>query len=201
MFVNQGKVNSHQPPIAIGRTAEVFAWGSGQVLKLYLPEMPREWRDYEAKVGRIVVEAGLAQRQQLLANLERLPDGRAVCRGDFHPGNVLITSRGPLVIDWITASHGHPLVDVTRTMMILQGTGPLPEPLPVGLRILLAMQRMLQSVYLREYFHLRPGSKKEMERWIPLQAAARLNEDIPGEKPDLLARIEKGLSKQPFSEE
>ena len=241
MCADQGKGQLDQPPIAIGRTAEVFAWGSGQVLKLYRPQMPGEWRDYEAKVWRIVVEAGLAapcvlgtlkiegrpgivyqrvdgsfvlermkthpwesirlarkfarlhapmhaeerpelpsgreslrrriaraphlsnpQRQQLLANPERLPDGRAVCHGDFHPGNVLITSRGTLVIDWMTACHGHPLADVARTMIILQGTGPLPEPLPVKLRILLAMRRMLQRVYLKEYFHLRPGCK---ERW------------------------------------
>ncbi len=54
MYADQGTVNLHQPPIAIGRTAEVFAWGPGQVLKLDRPEMPGEWRDYEAKVGRIV---------------------------------------------------------------------------------------------------------------------------------------------------
>jgi len=57
-------------------------------------------------------------------------------------------------------------------MMILQGTGLVPEPLPVKLRILLARRRMLQCVYLREYFHLHAGCEKEMERWIPLQAAA-----------------------------
>jgi hypothetical protein len=86
-------------------------------------------------------------------------------------------------------------------MMILQGTGPGPEPLPVKLRILPARRRMLQRVYLREYFHWRPRCKKKIKRWITLQAAARLNEEIPGEKPELLARIEKGLANEPFSEE
>ena len=78
MFANQGKVNLQQPPIAIGRTAEVFAWGSAQVLKLHLPKMPGEWRDYEANVGRIVVEAGLAtnedipgEKPALLARIEK----------------------------------------------------------------------------------------------------------------------------------
>ena len=46
--------------IGQGRTAEVFAWGEGQILKLYRPDMPREWADYEARVGRLVTEAGLA---------------------------------------------------------------------------------------------------------------------------------------------
>ncbi len=65
MPADQEMVNLHQPPIASGRTAEVFALGSGQVLKLYRPEMPGEWRDYEAKVGRIVMEAGLATNEEI----------------------------------------------------------------------------------------------------------------------------------------
>jgi len=46
--------------IGQGRTAEVYAWGDGRILKLYRPEMPREWVDYEARAGRLVTDAGLA---------------------------------------------------------------------------------------------------------------------------------------------
>ena len=48
------------PLIGNGRTAEVFAWGDGQVLKLYRAGMPAQWVADEARVGRIVVDAGLA---------------------------------------------------------------------------------------------------------------------------------------------
>jgi len=105
------------------------------------------------------------------------------------------------VIDWITASHGHPLADVARTMILLQGTGPVPESVPLRLRILPARRRILQRIYLREYFHLCLGCKEEMEKWIPLQAVARPNEEIPGEKAELLVRIKKGLANQPFFKE
>ena len=47
-------------PIGAGRTAEVFAWGDGQILKLYRTDVPREWVGREAEVGRIVADAGLA---------------------------------------------------------------------------------------------------------------------------------------------
>ncbi|HEY4721512.1 MAG TPA: aminoglycoside phosphotransferase, partial [Anaerolineae bacterium] len=48
------------PLIGEGRTAEVYAWGDHQILKLYRRDMPNDWVEYEAKVGRMVCEAGLA---------------------------------------------------------------------------------------------------------------------------------------------
>ena len=47
------------PRIGIGRTAEVYAWGDHQILKLYRVDMPREWVHHEARIGQIVAEAGV----------------------------------------------------------------------------------------------------------------------------------------------
>jgi aminoglycoside phosphotransferase (APT) family kinase protein len=47
-------------PLAVGRTAEVFAWGDGRVLKLYRPQMPDAIGHAEARAARIVSAAGLA---------------------------------------------------------------------------------------------------------------------------------------------
>jgi Ser/Thr protein kinase RdoA (MazF antagonist) len=47
-------------PIAVGRTAEVFAWGEGRVLKLVRPEMPKGLGEVEARAARGVTAAGLA---------------------------------------------------------------------------------------------------------------------------------------------
>jgi hypothetical protein len=46
-------------PIAVGRTAEVFAWDDNRVLKLYRDWCPADWVEYELKIGRIVQGAGL----------------------------------------------------------------------------------------------------------------------------------------------
>jgi Ser/Thr protein kinase RdoA (MazF antagonist) len=45
--------------IAIGRTAEVYAWNDRQVLKLFRPEWPDEAVEREASIARAVWEAGL----------------------------------------------------------------------------------------------------------------------------------------------
>jgi hypothetical protein len=52
--------------------------------------------------------------------LDRLPDANAMRHFDFHPGQVLITTKGPVIIDWMTARQGHPLADVARTSIILR---------------------------------------------------------------------------------
>jgi aminoglycoside phosphotransferase (APT) family kinase protein len=45
--------------LARGRTAEVYAWGEGKVLKLFLPECPESWAQREARVTRAAHAAGL----------------------------------------------------------------------------------------------------------------------------------------------
>ena len=81
------------PLIGTGRTAEVFAWGDGQVLKLYRAGMPAQWVADEARVGRIVVDAGLAA--PVIGDIVEL-DGRL--------GVVYERLDGPSMLDYM-ASH------------------------------------------------------------------------------------------------
>jgi aminoglycoside phosphotransferase (APT) family kinase protein len=53
-------------------------------------------------------------KSTILASLGELPNGNVICHGDFHPKNVLITTEGPVIIDWADATLGHPLADVDR---------------------------------------------------------------------------------------
>jgi hypothetical protein len=182
------------PRIGTGRTAEVYAWGDHQILKLYWADMPREWIYHEARVGHIVAEAslhapaigdtievdgrlgiiferidgpamldalvrrpwnwrGLARqfaevhvamhncerpelpaqregliraivytpslddtaRQRVLAGLDQMAGGESMCHGDYHPGNIILSPRGPVVIDWMTAGHGNAVAYVARS--------------------------------------------------------------------------------------
>jgi aminoglycoside phosphotransferase (APT) family kinase protein len=45
--------------------------------------------------------------------------GDRVLHLDFHPGNVMLTARGPVVIDWTNASAGAPGEDVAMAYLIL----------------------------------------------------------------------------------
>ena len=254
-------------PLARGRTAEVFAWKDGQVLKLFFDWVPPVWVETEAKVSRLVYEAGLpapaieglvevngrrgivfervegpsmlgewkskplilvrsarqlaelhaathalvgaelpANRQRLegsiraaqalpapmkeavLSALARLPDGDALLHGDFHPDNVIMTARGPIIIDWMTATRGNPLADVARTSMLL-GLAALP-PGTRGRWVIEAGRKLYHATYLRRYLELRPASREEIAAWRLPILAARLNENIAPEQAQLLALIE-----------
>ena len=106
---------------ATRKLAELHAQIHSYVASPELPTQRQRIRDRIAAV-RDVSEA---DKQAARLCLEKLPDGEAVCHGDFHPENVLFTARDPLIIDWDGASHGDPLGDVACTSRLLQ-TASLP---------------------------------------------------------------------------
>ena len=57
--MSQPSTTSLGKPIALGRTAEVYAWGDGQVLKLFHDWMSAQAVEYEAQIARAVHAAGL----------------------------------------------------------------------------------------------------------------------------------------------
>ena len=120
--------------------------------------------------------------------LETMPTGDRICHGDLHPGNVLLTTRGESVIDWVDATRGNPLVDVARTTIIFLGaaqSAEIPRPL---MKILVAL---FHATYIRHYFKLCPGGEDEYRRWFPIVAAARLSEGIPELEAWLLTQVRK----------
>jgi thiamine kinase-like enzyme len=126
-------------------------------------------------------------QDKLLARLAALPDGQSLCHGDYHPGNILITRRGPVVIDWMTACTGVPAADVARTNLLLtigpKAAGDLLSP------ILKLAVRFYHRAYRSHYNAQVPGAQEQAERWLPVIAAARLVEDIPPERTALLNTI------------
>jgi len=141
------------------------------------------------------LQYAIAQTQQLtedlrnkaLTLLHALPDGKQLCHGDYHPGNVMLTKNGSIVIDWMTARMGSPWADVARTSMILnigvKSAGKQVRPL-IRMAILL-----YHRAYLNRYRTLFPNTKNELNRWLPVIAAARLNEDIEPEREALMQMI------------
>ena len=140
--------------------------------------------------------------------VEKIDAGaRHVCHGDFHPDNILVASdTGPcagnsaknpmgstrlelVAIDWTNAYAGNPLGDVARTCLMLQSPF-MPEG--VTKWFLLAARKIKQVVYnayLSEYLRFSKATAGEMERWILPVAAARLRENVPGEREWLLTIV------------
>ena len=112
-----------------------------------------------------------AEKEQLRRCLASLPDGDALCHGDFHPANILQSSRGPVIIDWSAATRGHPLGDVARTSHLFE-VAELPDDSPRFILWLFRITRAaLHQTYLKRYFQLRPARRSDLEAWRPLQKA------------------------------
>jgi Ser/Thr protein kinase RdoA (MazF antagonist) len=255
-------------PIAHGRTAEIYSWEDGRILKLFRDWCPPDWVDYEARIARALYAAGVPSpaageiveidgrrgliyerldgismlqdmntrpwllpryahqlaelqvqinrqsipglpsykdrlehdihhtkhlteeiREKALSRLAALPEGQNLCHGDYHPGNILLTNRGPVVIDWMTACTGDPCADVARTSLLLtigpKAAGDLVSPMikmAVGL---------YYRLYRKHYHSLVPDTQQQVELWLPVIAAARLNEDIDPEREAILELIKK----------
>ncbi len=174
----------------VGRTlAELHA----SIHQEQLPEIPTI--DIRARLAqRITESSGLPSRivDAVLAVLDKMPDDTAprLCHGDFHGENVLMSLRGPAVIDWPDSLNADPAVDVARTVLVHR----LAPYQARGLKRLAtrALIWKVERSYLRRYSQLCSLDLDALEAWqIPL-AAARLSEGIRGEDqvvPNLIERL------------
>ena len=55
------------------------------------------------------------ERDEARGLLELLPPGDALCHGDFHPANIILTERGPVILDWFDAASGNAMADFVRS--------------------------------------------------------------------------------------
>ena len=114
-----------------------------------------------------------AEKEAARRHLAKLPPGDRVCHGDFHPGNILLTERGPVIIDWSAATRGHAPADVARTCVLFESALP-PEGTSLRIRLLAKVaRRAIHETYLKRYLDRRPGTVDEVEFWrVPQRMAA-----------------------------
>jgi len=106
--------------------------------------------------------------------LDKLPDGAALCHGDFHPGNILISDGKVTVIDFMNICRGNYLYDIARTVFLVQYT-PVPEEITDKDKFI-HLKKTLADLYLEEM-----GVKREMIRdFLILISAARKGEIAEG---------------------
>jgi aminoglycoside phosphotransferase (APT) family kinase protein len=81
---------------------------------------------------------------------------------DLHPGNVILTRRGPVVIDWCNAGAGDPAADVATTLVTV-GSADVPG----------AAARLGRRLLLRG---MRSGCRTDPSGWIQEAVQAKLND-------------------------
>jgi aminoglycoside phosphotransferase (APT) family kinase protein len=118
-------------------------------------------------------------KQAALTALDKLPDGDVLCHGDYHPDNILLSARGPAILDWVEATCGHPLADVARTTLMMRHAS-VPPHVP-GRQLIELGRRLWHQVYLRRYCQLRSVTPRQIDAWLLPVAAARLSDGIPEE--------------------
>ncbi|MEY2430059.1 MAG: hypothetical protein QOJ40_2944 [Verrucomicrobiota bacterium] len=143
--------------------------------KLHARKAPAELTSQRERIATRIDEAGRSsddEKQIARRRLSELPDGDTVCHGDFHPANILLTKNGPVVIDWMSGTRGHPLGDVAQTSLLFD-IAKLPDDAPAHIRILMKVSRqLLHKNYLKRYLQLSTGTMQEIKAWRPALKAA-----------------------------
>jgi aminoglycoside phosphotransferase (APT) family kinase protein len=98
-----------------------------------------------------------------------LGEGTALLHLDLHPENVILTPRGPVVIDWPNAARGPGAADVAHTWVVLACS--LPPDDPLKRVVTLAGRRLFLAFFLRHYS--RPQLRRHLEAVGDYRAANR----------------------------
>lgn len=111
--------------------------------------------------------------------------GAVLVHHDLHPLNVILTSGGPLIIDWDGACRGPAVADVAMTWVII-AFSEIPGP-----RVRAAALRPLQAVLARSF--LRAAGEPSPE-WLRGAATRRLRDPrvLPSERHRLRRAGERG---------
>lgn len=131
-------------------------------------------------------------REAALAKLDLLPQGERLCHGDFHPDNIILSPRGPFIIDWSEATKGDPAADVARTRLLMSLGAPV-EGRMSGWLLGLGRKLALSS-YLKSYLDKNTISRESIDAWQLPVTLARLAEGIAPEGGQLIALIDAQLN-------
>jgi aminoglycoside phosphotransferase (APT) family kinase protein len=124
-----------------------------------------------------------------------MPDGDSLCHGDFHGQNIILPpGRPPVVIDWDAPAGGNPLADVGRTVLLIRAMSCYAQAGHPGGPSFLAAVAGAVDVYLDRYFELRREPRADLEKWVWINAAARLCEGIDEEEAWLIGLVDLGLA-------
>ena len=141
--------------------------------------LPRQRDRLAGKIHR----AARARDESLLGALAALPstDGPLrLCHGDLHPGNVIVSPHGPVILDWFDSSRGVPIGDVARSALLMGAGGVADRVVPHLPGAEPPLLRDAHDSYLSAIVAgLGPLDRFEFDRWLGVEAVARLAEGLP----------------------
>jgi aminoglycoside phosphotransferase (APT) family kinase protein len=119
------------------------------------------------------IDPSLADALKLLAPQ---PSSPRLCHGDLHPGNVILSPHGPMIIDWFDASRGDPIADIARSSLLLLIDGDeCPQHLPGADAEMLTT---ISDAYLASTTARLDVDDDALARWQAIEAVARIAEGV-----------------------
>lgn len=111
------------------------------------------------------------KKYELLTSLESKPKHTKLCHGNFTPDNIILSDDGTYIIDWVAARQGNASADVGRTYLLMS-----------------LENQELADKYLDLFCKKTLTSKKYVQEWLPIVAAAHLDMAKSQEEVDFLMR-------------
>ncbi len=132
---------------------------------------------------------------RILAYVESLPEGCSICHGDIYFSNVIESGKKLVAIDWNGAYIGNPNGDVAKTCLWLCSPS-LPYGIPeIAAPFSYYHKWLTYNAYISNYITLAGAKFEDIYAWLLPVAAARLKDNIPGERSWLMNIISESLRK------
>ena len=178
---------------AVGEPFRLRRWGKklGDIHAMILSHTSQDLPPLKVVLADRIDVTDLPAAHKVAAKdrLSLLPDSAAVLHGDFHPGNVILTDDGPVLIDWIDATRGAPAADIARTLWLLS-----PATVSDGVanrRIMTSVQSIFRRAYRARVLRRSGVSPLEVEMWQLPVIAARVAEGVEHEDSALRQEVRK----------
>ena len=162
------KKNPDKAEIYIDKLIEVQC----EIHEQYMPLLSK-LKDKMARQIKSLGQIDEIKKYELLTRLDSMPKHIKLCHNSFEPKNVIINDEGTYVVNWGHARQGNASADVGKTYLLLKLH--LPE---------------LADIYLERYCRASGTSKRYIQAWLPIVAAAQLDKGIPSEKDFLMRWID-----------
>ena len=177
--------------------AKVFARLHREMHACTAVGLPSQRERLHHVIDRIADDIGNDIAERIHQAVDKLPEGDAICHGDFHPDNILMSAKGPLIIDWGPATRGNPAADLAWTAYLFRHGG-TPPGVNAWQRLMMTLfRRLLLLVYLRRYLKGASITRRDIGRWVGPIAALRLGDGIPEERETLLRILREQYSHEP----
>jgi Ser/Thr protein kinase RdoA (MazF antagonist) len=130
----------------------------------------------------------------VLGLIDRLPQGDGLCHGDLHPGNVIMTAKGPRLIDWTGTVRAPAAYDLGVCHLLLSELIPGMVADPERPR---AVDAALRSEYARLAGFAPTALTAALEPYLPIACVnALLGGAWPAQRERLIQRVEVALASE-----